>query len=59
MRAVQLPAMLTVRVPADLMPAIVAAAERRGASRSEWIRDAIRAAADQGRQSPALRDRAA
>ncbi|WP_425339723.1 YlcI/YnfO family protein [Methylobacterium platani] len=51
--------MLTVRVPADLMPAIVEAAERRGATRSEWIRDAIKAAADQGRRASAPCDRAA
>ena len=49
MRAVQLPAMLTVRVPPDLLPAIVAAAEQHGASRSDWIRTALADAVSQGR----------
>jgi len=61
MRAVQLPAMLTVRIPPDLLPAIVAAAEQRGASRSDWIRTALADAVAQGRaaRAPAPRDRAA
>ena len=57
MRAVQLPAMLTVRVPPDLLPAIVAAAEQRGASRSDWIRTALTAAVSQGRASQAASSR--